>query len=40
MNKQLKIIALLISATSLAACSSSSQSKLDYQSANNKVVSL
>ena len=40
MKNQLKIITLMLAATTLAACSTSDKNKLDYQSANNKVRSL
>lgn len=40
MKNNLTILALLISAMSISACSSDKYNKLDYQSANNKVVSL
>lgn len=40
MKNQFKIITLMLTATTLAACSTSDKNKLDYQSANNKVRSL
>lgn len=40
MKNNLTIVTLLISAMAVSACSSNKHSKLDYQSANNKVVSL